>query len=78
MPRALRLPFRLAVPALLSAVVALPAAAQQSLPGSNVGQQNLQPYHFVFIAYALAWLLVFAWVVSVSRRLARVEKRLEE
>lgn len=77
MPRALRILSRLVVPVLLSAATALPAVAQ-TLPGSDVGAQNLRPYHFLFIAYALAWLLVFGWVVSVARRLARVEKRLED
>lgn len=35
-------------------------------------------YTHMFWAYALAWILVFAWTVSIARRLARVEKRLEE
>jgi CcmD family protein len=77
MHRALRLFTRFALPALLPAALALPAAAQ-ALPGSDMGAQNLQPYHFLFVAYALAWILVFGWVVSVARRLARLEKRLED
>lgn len=77
MHRALRLLSRFALPALLSAALALPAAAQ-ALPGSDMGTQNLQPYHFLFLAYALAWILVFGWVVSIGRRLARLEKRLED
>jgi len=77
MHRALSVLSRFALPALLSAVVALPAAAQ-ALPGTEVGAQNLRPYHFLFIAYAIAWILVFGWVVSVARRLARLEKRLQD
>lgn len=77
MHRALRFFSRLTLAVLLSAALALPAAAQ-ALPGTDMSAQNLQPYHFLFIAYALAWVLVFGWVVSIARRLARLEKRLED
>jgi hypothetical protein len=63
MHRALRFFSTLALPALLSAALALPAAAQ-ALPGSDMSAENLRPYHFLFLAYALAWILVFGWVVS--------------
>jgi len=76
MNRALRSFSRLAVAALVLSLTSLPLAAQ-SLPGSDVGAQNLRAYHFVFLAYAIAWLLVFGWVVSVARRLARLEKHLQ-
>ena len=33
-------------------------------------------YWHVFIAYALAVLLILGWVVSIARRLRRVEDRL--
>lgn len=39
--------------------------------------QSLRPYGYVFVAYAIAWLLVFGWAFSIARRLARVERRLE-
>jgi len=77
MHRALRFFSRLALPVLLSAALALPAAAQ-ALPGTDLGAETLRPYHFVFLAYALAWILVFGWVVSIARRLARLEKHLED
>jgi hypothetical protein len=32
----------------------------------------------MFIAYALAWLLVLAWAVSIGRRLARVRRAPDE
>jgi len=38
----------------------------------------MRPYRFVFIAYAIAWILVFGWVLSVARRLSRLARRLEE
>lgn len=48
----------------------------QELPGSAMAEQSLRPYWHVFIAYAIAIVLVLAWVVSIGRRLKEVEERL--
>ena len=55
-------------------VTASPLVAQmdQTTPG------GLQAYRNVFLAYALVWILVAGWLVSVARRLTRVSKRIEE
>lgn len=50
----------------------------QTMPGEVVASQSLRAYHFVFVAYALAWILVLGWVVTVARRLARLARRLED
>lgn len=56
------------------AVLAGPlSAAAQGTPGGGLGR----PYVHVFLAYVVAWLLVLGWIVSIARRLARVEKRLD-
>ncbi|MDZ7779291.1 MAG: CcmD family protein [Gemmatimonadota bacterium] len=57
-----------------------PAWAQEmpGLPSSGLAQQSLRPYWHVFIAYAIAIVLVLGWVVSISRRLKDVEERLKE
>jgi CcmD family protein len=61
-----------AVLALLAAPTGLAAQA------TELGRQTLgRPYWHVFIAYALAWVLIGGWVVSIARRLARVERRLD-
>lgn len=70
--------FHWALPVLLFLVVRAPLLAQEGMPGGVATGQSLRAYRFVFIAYALAWILVFGWVVSVGRRLARLERRLEE
>ncbi|MEX2526369.1 MAG: hypothetical protein WEA09_01910 [Gemmatimonadota bacterium] len=36
----------------------------------------LRDYGHVFLAYALAWLLLLGWVVRIVRQMARVEARL--
>jgi CcmD family protein len=61
-----------AVAFLVVLLVALPLAAQT--PAST----NPQMRHFwhVFAAYALAWTLVFGWVVSIVRRLKKIEEKL--
>ncbi|NIP59606.1 MAG: CcmD family protein [Gemmatimonadetes bacterium] len=48
----------------------------QTIPAGagEVARQSLRPYAHVFIAYALAWVLVLGWVVSIGRRLGRVEE----
>lgn len=38
----------------------------------------MQQFWHVFIAYGLAWLLVFGWAVAIFRRLGQVTRRLEE
>jgi len=39
---------------------------------------EVQMRHFwhVFIAYAIAWVFLFSWVVSILRRMKGVEERL--
>lgn len=32
----------------------------------------------MFIAYAIAWIMVLGWVISIARRLGRVEKALKD
>lgn len=59
------------------AVLAAPAFAQ-GMPGQGLAGQSMQPYRFVFIAYAIAWILLLGWIVSVSRRLSRLSQRLED
>jgi CcmD family protein len=56
-------------------LLASPVLAQ-NLPGEGLGGQSMQPYRFVFIAYAIAWVFVLGWIVSVARRLSRLSRRL--
>jgi CcmD family protein len=45
--------------------------------GTALGSQTLgRGYWHVFAAYAVVWILVFGWVISIVRRLRRVEERL--
>jgi CcmD family protein len=64
--------------AVFALVLAAPAVAQETaLPGAGLAEQSLRPYAFVFIAYTVLWVFVFGWVVTVARRLARLERRLD-
>lgn len=55
----------------------LAAQEIQGLPGpTRLASQSLRPYWHVFIAYSIAILLVFGWVISIARRLRDVEERL--
>lgn len=52
--------------------------AQSGLPDPNVlASQSLRGYTHMFIAYFIAWAMILGWVVSIARRLGRVEKALK-
>jgi len=55
-----------------------PLAVSAQGMGAAIANQNLRGYTHMFIAYAIAWILVIGWVVSIARRLGRVEKALKE
>ena len=58
-------------------VLLLQASPVWAQAGSVLGQQTLgRAYWHVFAAYAIVWLLVLGWVISIVRRLRRVEERL--
>ena len=50
--------------------------ATQFPQATAMGQQSLKPYWHVFIAYAIAVILILGWVVSIARRLSSLERRL--
>ena len=58
-------------------VLLLQASPVWAQAGTVLGRQTLgRPYWHVFSAYAILWLLVLGWVISIVRRLRRVEERL--
>lgn len=62
-----------------AAWAALLVPADALAQATELGRQTLgRAYWHVFIAYAVAWLLIGGWVVSIARRLARVERRLRD
>jgi positive regulator of sigma E activity len=63
---------------LLALVLLLPlvGAAAAQTDASALGAQNLRAYWHVFVGYVLAWLLIFGWLVSIARRLTRIERSL--
>jgi CcmD family protein len=65
----------------LSALVLLlpePGFSQGMADANAIAGQNLRGYTHMFVAYAIAWALVVGWVVSIARRLGRVEKALKD
>lgn len=56
-------------------LAAFPDAA--TAQAEALGQQRLgRAYWHVFLAYAIGWVLILGWVVSIARRLGRVEASL--
>lgn len=49
------------------------AQAAQNTPGPP---REMRQFWHVFIAYAIAWLLVFVWILTILRRIRRVDDRL--
>jgi CcmD family protein len=67
----------LLTPLLLTLLIPmLAAAAPLQTDAATLGAQNLRPYWHVFVAYTIAWLLVFGWLFSIARRLSRIERKL--
>ena len=58
---------------LLAALLASAAPAVAQVGTEVLAQQSLRPYWYVFIAYALAWLLLLGWMFSIGRRMRRLE-----
>lgn len=62
-----------------AAWTALLVPADALAQATELGRQTLgRAYWHVFVAYAIAWLLIGGWIVSIARRLARVERRLRD
>ena len=63
--------------AFLLGVLLFQASPVWAQAGTVLGRQTLgRAYWHVFAAYAVMWILVLGWVVSIVRRLRRVEDRL--
>ncbi len=63
--------------AFLLGVLLLQASPAWAQAGTVLGRQTLgRAYWHVFVAYAIVWLIVLGWVISIVRRLRRVEERL--
>lgn len=63
---------------LLAFLLILPEASLAQGMGDAIASQNLRGYTHMFIAYAIAWLLVVGWVISIARRLGRIEEALKD
>ncbi len=48
----------------------------QAEPGELAAQTLGRAYWHVFVGYAAAWILVGGWAISMTRRLARLERQL--
>lgn len=70
----LRLRTAIVLLAVLAALLASPALVVAQVGTEALAQQSLRPYWYVFVAYSLAWLLLMGWIVSIGRRLRRLEK----
>lgn len=65
----------------LPASLALAVLALYLFPGGLEAQAPAAPrmrdFWHVFIAFALAWALLFGWVVAIFRRLGRLKEKLD-
>jgi CcmD family protein len=63
------------IPALVATVLLFVLSPEDLLAQAG-GPPSFRPFWHVFVAYAIAWLLVLGWLISIARRLGRVEERL--
>lgn len=68
--------FFIVLTALVFFLLASPQGSWAQGMSEAIAGQNLRGYTHVFIAYGIAWLLVGGWVISIARRLGRVEREL--
>lgn len=61
--------------AMVAAVLSVVTAAGAHAQGSDLASQSLRPYWHVFIAYAIAWVLIGGWIISIGRRLGKLDRR---
>ena len=61
---------------ILALLLTLPHGSWAQGMSETIAGQNLRGYTHMFIAYAIAWLLVAGWVISIARRLSRIEEEL--
>ena len=54
-----------------------PAGAGSALPAREAPPRSLRAYWHVFIAFAIAWGLLFGYVVMIARRSRRLEEQLD-
>ena len=64
----------LALVAVLACVVPADLVAQETPTATRL---EMRHFWHVFIAYALAWIILFGWVLSILKRFRRVEERLD-
>ncbi|GMR12479.1 MAG: hypothetical protein BMS9Abin29_0668 [Gemmatimonadota bacterium] len=60
---------------LLAAALVTISWLELSAQGTDLASQTLgRAYWHVFAAYAIGWIVILGWVISIARRLARVEQ----
>ncbi len=59
-----------------SAPSAAPSEGAAGLP-RYTPPRTLRAYWHLFVAFAVAWVLVFGYTVSIARRFGRIERELE-
>ena len=57
--------------------VSAPAQGSSGLPQRAAPPRTLRDYTHVFVAFALAWLLLFGYALSLGRKFARIEREME-
>lgn len=71
-------PLNLVAIALLLLVGPAAAWSQAGVPDPQaLAAQNLTGYTHMFLAYAIAWALIFGWIFSVGQRIGRVQRDLD-
>ena len=71
------LPRRFLFAASLALAILILSLAPEGLEAQAAAAPRMRDFWHVFIAYALAWALLFGWVVAIFRRLGRLREKLD-
>ena len=63
---------------LLAAAILSISSPELLAQGTDLASQTLgRAYWHVLAAYAIGWIMVFGWVISIARRLVSVERAMK-
>jgi CcmD family protein len=72
-----RFPLRMSTLSLVGAVLLALILLPAGLDAQSAASPRMRDFWHVFIAYGVAWAVLFGWVFAIFRRLGRIQSKLD-